>query len=175
METTANFHNEIAHPYPTKTHAVLEHATAFDTTVDVFDTDPAGGECPIFCLLFVGQLPTTGFAMRGAGGHAFQRESQKAEILQQDTACWEGIGERIGDLLIMDGADHGWTEIQDMQMAIDQQDVFDGVTFFLAAIMAFLFISVLGTGDAPFSPIVAKRGGIAGGRTWCCICCSKVS
>ena len=41
---------------------------------------------------------------------------------------------------------------------IDQQDIFDGVVLFLAAITRGLLGRVLGADDAPFGPVMGKRG-----------------
>src|SRR4030095_15931043 len=47
---------------------------------------------------------------------------------------------------------------EDNQQGIDEQDIFDGVVFFLPAITLQLFHRVLGADDAPFGPIMGKRG-----------------
>src|SRR5712691_2537785 len=39
-----------------------------------------------------------------------------------------------------------------------EQDIFDCVAFFLAAITRFLFSRVLGADDAPFRPVMGTRG-----------------
>jgi len=52
----------------------------------------------------------------------------------------------------------GITEKEDEEQGIDQQDIFDGVVFFLAAITLFLFSRVLGADDASFRPVMGKRG-----------------
>src|SRR2546425_13114488 len=45
-----------------------------------------------------------------------------------------------------------------MQRPLHEQDIFDGVISFLATITRFLFSSVLGADDAPFRPVMGKRG-----------------
>src|SRR5499425_594814 len=40
----------------------------------------------------------------------------------------------------------------------DEQDIFDSVVFFLAAIALLLFNRVLGADDASFRPVMGKRG-----------------
>jgi hypothetical protein len=47
----------------------------------------------------------------------------------------------------------------DRQLLIHQHDILHGVPFLLAALMAFLLSRVFGTLNAPFSAIMAKRGG----------------
>src|SRR5262249_49172246 len=51
------------------------------------------------------------------------------------------------------------------EQGIDQQDIFDHVVFFLAAITCDLLSRVLGADDPPFGPVMGKRGetGAAGG------------
>ena len=58
----------------------------------------------------------------------------------------------------MDTAAISVTEKEDDQQGIDQQDIFDCMVFFLAAITLFLFNRVLGADDAPFGPVMGKRG-----------------
>ena len=48
------------------------------------------------------------------------------------------------------------TEKKDEEQGIDEQDIFHGVVFFLAAITRFLFSRVLGADDPPFRPVMGK-------------------
>src|SRR2546428_3018497 len=47
---------------------------------------------------------------------------------------------------------------EDDEEGIDEQDIFDGVIAFLAAITRFLFNRVLGADDPPFGAVMGKRG-----------------
>ena len=58
----------------------------------------------------------------------------------------------------MGAAGIGLTEKEDRECRIDQQDVFDRVARFLAALTARLLNWILGTLDAPLGPVVPKRG-----------------
>src|SRR5215471_5308146 len=58
----------------------------------------------------------------------------------------------------MDTAAIRVTQKEDEEQGIHEQDIFDGVVFFLAALTRFLFSRVLGADDASFSPVVGKRG-----------------
>src|SRR6266851_10346013 len=58
----------------------------------------------------------------------------------------------------MGAAAIGITEKEDDEQGIHEQDVFDRVVFFLAAITVGLFSRVLGADDAPFGPVMGKRG-----------------
>jgi hypothetical protein len=58
----------------------------------------------------------------------------------------------------MSAAAIGVTEKKDEKQGIDEQDIFDGVVFFLAAITLFLFSRVLGADDASFRPVMGTRG-----------------
>src|SRR3989442_14329752 len=58
----------------------------------------------------------------------------------------------------MDAPSIGVAQEEDDEEGIDQQDIFDRVVFFLAAITLFLFSRVLGADDAPFGPVMGKRG-----------------
>jgi hypothetical protein len=65
----------------------------------------------------------------------------------------------------MSAAAVGVAQKEDQEEGIDEQDIFDGVVLFLATITFFLFSRVLGADDAPFRPVMGKRGesGVAAG------------
>jgi hypothetical protein len=87
-----------------------------------------------------------------------QRERQEAQILQQPTARGQGIRRRIRNGLIMGAAAIGVTEEKDNKQRIDQEDIFYCMVLFLAALTLFLFSRVLGADNAPFGPVMGKRG-----------------
>jgi hypothetical protein len=64
----------------------------------------------------------------------------------------------------MHAAAIGVTEEEDEEQGIDEQDIFDGVILFLAAITLGLVSRVVGADDAPLRPVMGKRGA-AGGAT----------
>src|SRR5712691_111052 len=58
----------------------------------------------------------------------------------------------------MGAAAIGVAEEKDDEQGIHEQDIFNGVVLFLAAITLRLFSRVFGADDAPFRPVVGKRG-----------------
>src|SRR6266545_5970380 len=58
----------------------------------------------------------------------------------------------------MDAASGGVAEEEDDEQGIDQQDIFYRMVLFLATITLRLFSRVLGADDAPFRPVMGKRG-----------------
>src|SRR5881296_24970 len=58
----------------------------------------------------------------------------------------------------MDAATVCRTEKEDREQRIHEQDIFNGVVLFLAAITRGLFKRVLGADDPPFRPVMGKRG-----------------
>src|SRR2546425_11774180 len=58
----------------------------------------------------------------------------------------------------MDATARGVAEEKDDEQRIHQQDIFDGVVFFLAAITLGLCRRVLGADDTPLRPVMGKRG-----------------
>src|SRR5207237_7319737 len=90
--------------------------------------------------------------------HLGEREGQEAEILQQQTPGREWVGRGLRNAQIMDTAAVGVAQKEDQEEGIDEQDIFDGVISFLTAITRFLFNRVLGADDAPFRPVMGKRG-----------------
>src|SRR5712692_2277504 len=65
----------------------------------------------------------------------------------------------------MDAAAVGVAQKEDGEEGIHEQDIFDGVVFFLAALTRGLCSRVLGADDAPFRPVMGTRGdtGVAAG------------
>ena len=65
----------------------------------------------------------------------------------------------------MDATAIGVAEEKDEEQRIDQEDIFYRVVLFLPAITVGLFNRVLGADDAPFRPVMGKRGdaGVAAG------------
>src|SRR3954465_4273614 len=58
----------------------------------------------------------------------------------------------------MDAAANGVAEEQDGERSIDQQDVLYRMVLFLATVTVRLFSRVLGADNAPFRPVMSKRG-----------------
>src|SRR5712692_5328259 len=58
----------------------------------------------------------------------------------------------------MDAASVRVAQKEDREQGIDQQDIFYRVVLFLAALTFRLFRRVLGADDAPFGPVMGKRG-----------------
>src|SRR5882724_11381858 len=58
----------------------------------------------------------------------------------------------------MDAAAESFAEQEDREEGIDQQDIFYRVVLFLAARTRGLCRRVLGADDAPFGPVMGKRG-----------------
>src|SRR5262245_22982093 len=52
----------------------------------------------------------------------------------------------------------GVAQQEDREQGMHEQDMFGGVVFFLAAITRLLCSRVLGADDAPFGPVMGKRG-----------------
>jgi hypothetical protein len=158
VQGTAEFHHEIVDALLPQADPVFDDTTALDTAVHMLDPQPPLVERLVGQFLLQGQLPTAWLLRRHQDLHLGERERQEAQILQQPTPSWERGGGGLRDAQIMDPAAIGVTEKEDRQEGIDQQDIFHRVVFFLAAITRFLFTRVLGANDAPFRPVMGKRG-----------------
>jgi len=62
----------------------------------------------------------------------------------------------------MDTAAIGVAQKEDEQQGVDEEDIFDRMVFFLAAITLGLFSRVLGADDPSFRPVMGKRGASGG-------------
>jgi hypothetical protein len=156
VQGTTEFHHEIADARLPQPDPVFHHAAALDTTVDVLDPEPPLIEYLVGELLLQGQLRTAGLLRRHEDLHLREREGQEAQILQQPTASREGVGGGLRDAQIMDTAAVGVAQKEDEEERIDEQDIFDRVISFLAAITRGLLRRVLGADDPSFRPIMGK-------------------
>ena len=90
--------------------------------------------------------------------HLRKRAGQEAQLLHQSTASRERGGRGLRNAQIMGTAAVGVAQKEDDEQGIDQQDIFDGVVLFLPTITLRLFSRVLGADNAPFGPVMGKRG-----------------
>ena len=163
MQRTANFHHQIADAGFSEAAGVVDTAAALDTAVDVLDSDPATRDAPIGRFLRPREGPAPGLL----GGHddldLVQGERQEAQVLEQPAPRRQGVRGRIRNAFIVGTTRIGLAQKKNRERGIDQQHVFDRVVLFLAAITARLLSRILWAPDAPFGPIMAKRGEGAAG------------
>jgi hypothetical protein len=158
VQGTAELHHEIADALLPQPDPVFHNTTTLHTTVDMLNPQSAVVERLVGPLLLQGQLRTAWLLRRHEDLHRRERERQEAQILQQPTPSREWVGGGLRDAQIMDTAAVGVAQKEDEEERIDEQDVFDGVVLFLPAITRGLFSRVLGADDAPFRPVMGKRG-----------------
>jgi hypothetical protein len=136
----------------------MDDATALHTAVHVLNADTPASNAPIGGFLCTGEGTPTRLLGWYDDLDLRERKRQKAQILEQPAACGQGVRGGIGHALIMGAPGIGLTEKDHRQCGVDQQHVFHRMAFFLAAITARLLSRILGAHDAPFRPIVPKRG-----------------
>ena len=158
VQGTAEFHHQVTDPLLPQADSVLHETTALDAAVDRLDPEPPLVERLVGQVLLQGQFPTAGLLRRHEDRHLREREGQEAQILQQSAPRREGVRSGLRDAQIMDPAAVGITQKEDREQGIDEQDIFDGVVFFLPALTFLLCTRVLGADDAPFGPVMGKRG-----------------
>ena len=158
MQSTADFHDQITDACLSQAADVVNNATAFDAAVDMLNAHATTGETPIRGFLGARQGSSSRLAGWHEGFHPVQGERQEAEILEQPAACGQGVRRGLGNPLVVSAPRIGRTQEEDGERRIDQQHIFHCMAFLLAAITARLLSRILGTLDAPFGAIVAKRG-----------------
>ena len=163
MQRTADVHDQIADTDLANAAGVVDDATALDAAVDRLDAHATSGDASIRGLLRASEWTSPGLARWHDDLDMVERERQEAELLAQPAAHGEGVGRGIRTPFIVGTAGVGVTEKEDGERGVDEQHIFHRVALFLAAIIARLFNRVLGTLDAPFGPIVAKRGEVGAG------------
>jgi hypothetical protein len=155
VQGTAEFHHEIADAFFPQADTIFDDTTTLDTAVHVLDPQPTLVGRLVRALLLQRQLLATGLLRRHEDLHLRERERQETQILQEPAPDWQGIRRRVHNGLIMGAGAIGVAQKEDEEQGIDQQDIFYGVIFFLAALTCGLLRRVLGADDAPFR---ADRG-----------------
>jgi hypothetical protein len=158
MQRTTNFHHAIANTSFSDAARLVDDAAAFDAAVDVLETHPTVGDPPTRRFLRARELPASRLPGRHDDLDLGERAGQAAQILEQPAPRGQGVRGRLGNALIMGATRIGVPQQEDHERGIDQQHVFHGVTFFLAALTARLLSRIPGALDAPLRAIVAKRG-----------------
>jgi hypothetical protein len=162
MQATADFHNQITDTRLPQAAGVVNQETAFDAAVDVLNTHATAGEASIRSLPGARQGSSPRFTGRHHGFHLVESERQEAQSLAQPAAWRQGVRSGLGNPLVMSAPRIGRTRKEAGERRIDQQHMFHGVAFLLAAITARLLSRILGTLEAPFGAVVAKRGETGG-------------
>jgi hypothetical protein len=158
VQGTAEFHHQIADPLLPQADPVLHNAAALDTAIDVLDAQPTLGERLVRPLLLPRKLLAAGCLGRHEDRHLRECERQEPQILQEPAPRRQGIRRRVRNGLLMGAAAIGVAQEEDEKQGIDEQDIFDGVVLFLAAITHGLFSRGLGADDASFGAVMGKRG-----------------
>lgn len=83
MQAAGDFDDQIANDPTPEADGVLDHATAFDTAVDVFNPHVARGEGTIVRFLFRRQDATAGLFDRLEWRDTITVKGEKAEVLQE--------------------------------------------------------------------------------------------
>jgi hypothetical protein len=168
MPSTADFHDQITDACLSQAAGVMHDATACDAAVDLLKAHATTGETPTRGFLGARQGSSSRFAGWHEGFPRGQGERQEAEILAHPAARGPGGRRGLGHPLVVRAPRVGRTQKETGARGIDQQHLFPRMACLLAAITARLLRRILGTRDAPFSAITAKRGEAgagAGGAT----------
>jgi hypothetical protein len=168
MQRTADLHDQIADTGFPEAVGVVDDATTLDAAVDMLDAHTPAGDAPISGFLPPCEGPAPRLLRRHAHLDLVERECQEAQIVEQPAPRGQRVRGCLGHPLIAGAAGIGVTQKENHDRGIDQQYVFYRVACFLATITARLLNRILGAPDAPFGPIVAKRGEVgaaAGGST----------
>lgn len=115
MEGAGDFHDQIANTPAPEADALFDHATALDTTVDVFDTNAPAGQGLIGCFLLLAQLTAPRLLERLDDFYSIEGEGQKAEILKQLTALRQLVVGKVGDALVVDPTFKGTAQEEDAE------------------------------------------------------------
>jgi hypothetical protein len=163
MQRTADCHYHGANAGFPHSDRLFEHTAAFDAAVDMLDAYAPPSKLPIPRFLCPRQLVPTRLLRGLEDGHAVQREGLKARILQQLMPRRQRRGCGIGEAFVMDTTRMRLAQEKDAQGAIDQEQGFQHVPLFLAAITRLLFSRVVGAREGSLGAVMTTRGATGGG------------
>jgi hypothetical protein len=161
MQPTGDFDDEITNDAAPETDGVLDHPTAFDAAVDVFDPHPSLGERLIVGFLLGRERAATGLLDRLVHRHAIQGKAEESQILEQFAIDGQRIVAVLGQIFVMHPPFKGRAEEDNLQGRVDHERVFQGMIFGFAAVMEGLLGRVGRARDGALGGVVAKRGGAA--------------
>lgn len=123
----------------------------------MFDPHAHAGKLAIRSFVVCGQHRSTRLFLGLLHQHTCDRKALKAQVLIQMTPRRQAIGLFISETFIMPFPFIGRTEETNMTIVVNEHEIFDGVTLFLAAVVERLFIRVAWPIYASFRAIVEKR------------------
>jgi hypothetical protein len=158
MQRTADFHDQLTDTHLPQAVRVTDDAAALDPAVDMLDADAAACDPSIGGFLRPRESSAPWLLGRHDDLDVLKREGQEAEILPQPAARGQGIRRGIRHPLVMGAARVGVAQEEDRERRVDSHHIFHRMALFLATITARLLKRILGALDAPFGPLVSKRG-----------------
>lgn len=84
-----------------------------------------------------------------------QEIAKKTEVIDQFAVWWQWIGCSISNRLVVNASFIGVTQEQH-EKRLNQEDIFHGVTLFLAAVTAGLFMRVVRSDDRSLGSVLKK-------------------
>jgi hypothetical protein len=137
---------------------VLDNAAALHAPNRVLNAHFLAGNPAIFFLVFRCKLATTRFLCRLLDRYIVYRETLKAHILIQHTACRQRLLFVIDKRFVVPLPRIGCTHKPDHTRLINQEDILNRMAFLLTTIIFVLFIRIYGSLDSTFCPILIKKG-----------------
>jgi hypothetical protein len=160
MQSTTCLHNGIAHPILQEADLVFHHPLTLHPTDRVFNTDSDGRDHAIMGFLRWGEFTPPWLFLRLDDRDIVKHKALESHLLIEVTPVWEGITGQLREAFVMCLAFHGLTQEADVTGRIDDEQVFDGVTRLLAAVVVLLVLWIDGVMDRSLSAIMPNRGGL---------------
>src|SRR4051812_21930946 len=164
MQPTGDFHHDVAHAISPVAQFLLDDATALHAAHRVLDPHLFACNAVILCFLLRCQLTTTRFLGWLLDRHMLNREPLKPHVLIQHTSGRQSIRFVIHNRFLVPLSGIRSTQKANMAITIDQQNVFNRVTFLLSTIVLILLVSIYRALDGTFRAIMIKKGVVSSGE-----------
>lgn len=159
VQATAGFHHLIADMFPPESEFVFDDPTTFHAAHHMLNPYADAGQPPVLRFLIGRQGATAWLFRRLRDRNPGDGKALKAQVLIQDRVRGEAIVFLVGHRFIVPRSFIGRAEKVNAAVVGNQQQIFERMLFFLAAVVDPLLVGVGWPIDWTFRAIMQKKMG----------------
>src|SRR5919202_750401 len=158
MQATGNLHHQVTDTILPVAHFLLDDATPLHAPDRMLNAHFRTRNLPIVCFLLGCQFTAPWLLGWLLDRNVHDRKALKSHVLIQHTASGQPIVRSVNNGFLVPLARIRLTHKPNITRFISQQNVFDGMTFLLSAVVFLLFIGIYWSLNGAFRPIMIKKG-----------------
>ncbi len=163
MQPTGDGHHHVPDTILPVADLVFHDPTAFDTTDRMLDPHFLARNATVCFFLCWCEFPAARLFRRLLDRHHRDCKSLKSHVLIEHTPSGQYIVFVINNGFLMPFPSMRRAQKLNRTLVIDEQNIFDRMTFLLSTVIFCLFIRVYGSLDGTFGAIMIKKGGVSAG------------